>query len=124
MTLVETFVANATAAGFHVHRDDAPSVEDAAVSRAAYGLADTGSVVLCASPEEPRSRHLLTDVHVSLLSESRILAGLNELFAAVADQLPSALVIVRGPSNSADIEQRHVVGVHGPSEVHVVLRRD
>jgi L-lactate dehydrogenase complex protein LldG len=60
-------------------------------------------------------------VHVSLLRESRILRGLEELFAAVGGDLPSALAIVTGPSRSADIEQRLVVGVHGPGEVHVVL---
>jgi L-lactate dehydrogenase complex protein LldG len=86
-----------------------------------YGLADTGSVVLAASADEPRARHLLPDVHVSLLAEDRILPGLDELFSAVVDDLPSALTIVTGPSRSADIEQRLVVGVHGPREVHVVL---
>jgi len=121
MTLLETFAASAEAAGFHVHRGEAPELEGAGVSRASYGLADTGSVVLAASHDEPRSRHLLPDVHVSLLPEDRILPGLEELFAAVGGDLPSALTIVTGPSRSADIEQRHVVGVHGPGEVHVVL---
>ncbi|MGH3103804.1 MAG: LutC/YkgG family protein [Gaiellaceae bacterium] len=119
--LVELFVRNAEAAGFHVHRGEPPEIEDAGVSRAAYALADTGSVVLRASPEEPRARHLLPDVHVSLVSEDRILPGLADLFEAVAGDLPSALAIVTGPSRSADIEQRLIVGVHGPGEVHVVL---
>ena len=120
-SLVDRFAANAEAAGFHVHRGAAPELPGAGVSRAAYGLADTGSVVLAASPEEPRSRHLLPEIHVSLLPEDRILPGLDELFAAVAPKLPSALAVITGPSRSADIEQRLVVGVHGPAEVHVVL---
>jgi L-lactate dehydrogenase complex protein LldG len=120
-TLVDLFARSAEAAGFVVHRGAPPELAGAEISRAAYGLADTGSVVIAASPEEPRARHLLPEVHVSLLAESRILPGLDELFAAMGDRLPSALVIVTGPSRSADIEQRLVVGVHGPREVHVVL---
>jgi L-lactate dehydrogenase complex protein LldG len=119
--LVERFVENAALAGFHVHRGAAPDLPEAGVSEALYGLADTGSVVLAASPEEPRSRSLLPFVHVSLLREERILPGLEELFDAVGADLPSALAIVTGPSRSADIEQTLVVGVHGPGEVHVVL---
>ncbi len=118
---VEEFVRNAQAAGFVVHRGRPPDIEGAGVSRALYGLADTGSVVLAASAEEPRAASLLPEVHISLLAEERILAGLEELFEAVGGRLPSALAIVTGPSRSADIEQRLVVGVHGPREVHVVL---
>jgi L-lactate dehydrogenase complex protein LldG len=119
--LAEEFVRNAELAGFIVHLGAAPEIEGAGVSRASYGLADTGSVVLAAGVDEPRARHLLPEIHISLLAEDRILSGLAELFAAVGDDLPSALAIVTGPSRSADIEQRLVVGVHGPREVHVVL---
>jgi L-lactate utilization protein LutC len=121
MTIVDVFVSNAESAGFVVHRDEAPQIEGAGVSRAAYALADTGSVVLAASPEEPRAASLLPDVHVTLVSEDVILTGLEELFAAVGNELPSSLAIVTGPSRSADIEQKLTVGVHGPGEVHVVL---
>jgi L-lactate dehydrogenase complex protein LldG len=121
MELAEEFVRNARSAGFQVHRGEAPVLEGAETSEAAYGLADTGSVVLLASPEEPRARSLLPEVHVSLLREDRILPGLEELFAALGPDLPSGVAIVTGPSRSADIEQRLAVGVHGPREVHVVL---
>ena len=121
MSLVDDFAANAAAIGFHVHRAEAPAIEGAGVSTALYGLADTGSVVLASSPDEPRARSLLPDVHVTLLREDRILPGLDELFAVLGDDLPSALAIVTGPSRSADIEQKLAVGVHGPREVHVVL---
>jgi L-lactate utilization protein LutC len=121
VNLVDEFVRNAETAGFTVHRGEAPAIEGAGVSDALYGLADTGSVVLAASREEPRARSLLPAVHVSLLAEDRILPGLPELFEALGDDLPSALAIVTGPSRSADIEQQLVVGVHGPGEVHVVL---
>ena len=121
MSLADEFAANAAAVGCHVHRGAAPAIEGAGVSTALYGLADTGSVVLAASSEEPRARSLLPAVHVTLLREDRILPGLDELFAALGADLPSALAIVTGPSRSADIEQKLVIGVHGPGEVHVVL---
>jgi L-lactate dehydrogenase complex protein LldG len=121
VNLVEQFAGNAEAVGFHVHHGEPPSIEGARVSEAIYGLADTGSVVLAASSDEPRARSLLPDVHVTLLREDLILPGLDELFAALGDDLPSALAIVTGPSRSADIEQKLAVGVHGPGEVHVVL---
>jgi L-lactate utilization protein LutC len=120
-SLVEEFVRNAEAVGCHVHRGEAPALEDAGVSTAVYALADTGSVVLAASPDEPRAASLLPAVHVTLVAEDRILPGLAELFEALAGDLPSALAIVTGPSRSGDIEQKFLVGVHGPGEVHVVL---
>ena len=121
MSLVDDFVRAAEDAGYRVHRGTTPEIEGAEVSRALYGLADTGSVVLGASPDEPRARSLLPEVHVSLLREDRILPGLAELFEALGPDLPSQLMIVTGPSRSADIEQELTVGVHGPGEVHVVL---
>ena len=119
--MIERFAEAAAAAGFVVHRGEPPALPDASVSRALYGLADTGSVVLAASPGEPRARSLLAPVHLSLLAEDRILPDLAALFAVIGADLPSALAIVTGPSRSADIEQRLVVGVHGPGEEHVAL---
>ena len=126
--LVDDFAAAAAASGAHVHRDIDPaeivagrSEDEVGVSRAAFGLADTGSVVLAAGPEEPRARSLLPPVHVTILEAERILPGLADLFRELGAELPSSLAIVTGPSRTADIEQKLVIGVHGPGEVHIVI---
>jgi L-lactate dehydrogenase complex protein LldG len=119
--IVLLFMEEAGAAGFEVAVGDVPDIEGAEVSHALYGIAATGSVVLRASPEEPRARSLLPDVHISILPTHRIVADLAELMERIRDDLPSALAIVTGPSRSRDIEQRLAIGVHGPGRVCVVL---
>jgi len=119
--LVERFALEAERVGFTVHRGEFAAPPGAEVSEALHGLADTGSVVLAASRDEPRARSLLPDVHVTRLREDLILPSLADLFASVGGELPSALAIVSGPSRSGDIEQQMTVGVHGPGAVHVVL---
>jgi len=107
--------------GFRIHYRVVPEIPGATVSEALYALADPGSVVLAASPEEPRAKSLLPEIHMTIVSEDRVLSGLDELFAKVGQALPSSLAIISGPSRSADIEQVLVLGVHGPREEHVVI---
>ena len=107
--------------GFRIHYRVVPEIPGATVSEALYALADPGSVVLAASPEEPRARSLLPEIHLTIVSEDRVLPGLPELFARVESALPSSLAIISGPSRSADIEQVLALGVHGPREEHVVI---
>jgi L-lactate dehydrogenase complex protein LldG len=120
MSIIDQFVENARRVGFIVHDGDEGLVFEAEPSHAAYGLADTGSVVL-RSCDEPRSRSLLPFVHHTYVAEDSILPGLAELFVELGTELPSCLAIVTGPSSSGDIEMTPVVGVHGPGEAHLVL---
>ena len=95
----------------------------AGITEADYGLADTGSLVVFASATEARLLSLLPPAHIAVLRKERLLAGLDELFlkhpAPLADS--SSLVLITGPSRTADIELILVRGVHGPGELHVVL---
>ncbi len=119
--LVQQLAANLKRNGFRLHYRIVPELEGATISTALYALADPGSVVLAASPDEPRARSLLPDVHLTIVAEDRVLAGLDELFAETVGSLPSSMAIVSGPSRSADIEQVLALGVHGPREEHVVI---
>ncbi len=93
------------------------------ITSADYALADTGTLVMLSSPEEARMVSLLPPVHVAVIPRERILTGLDELLAVVPrpGDVTSSMVLITGPSRTADIEQILVRGVHGPGEIHVVV---
>jgi L-lactate dehydrogenase complex protein LldG len=93
------------------------------ITSAGYALADTGTLVMLASPAEARLISLLPPVHIAVVPKERLLSGLDELFTIVPDPAArtSSMVLITGPSRTADIEQILVRGVHGPGEIHVVV---
>jgi L-lactate dehydrogenase complex protein LldG len=96
---------------------------DIGITSADYALADTGTLVMLASPREARLVSLLPPMHLAVVPQDRILTGLDELFSLLprpADQT-SSMVLITGPSRTADIEQILVRGVHGPGHLCVVV---
>ena len=88
-----------------------------------YALAETGTLVMFSNPSEARLISLLPPVHIAVFSSTRMLANLEELLSVVphpAEQT-SAMVLITGPSRTADIEQILVRGVHGPGEIYAVI---
>ncbi|MCC6263233.1 MAG: lactate utilization protein [Bryobacterales bacterium] len=93
------------------------------ITSADYALADTGTLVMLSSVAEARLVSLLPPIHVALVPRERLLSGLDELFTEmpVPAAVSSSMVLITGPSRTADIEQILVRGVHGPGELHVIL---
>jgi L-lactate dehydrogenase complex protein LldG len=93
------------------------------ITSADYALADTGTLVMLASVAEARLVSLLPPIHIALVPREKLLSGLDELFDRVPKPaaVSSSMVLITGPSRTADIEQILVRGVHGPGELHVVL---
>jgi L-lactate dehydrogenase complex protein LldG len=95
---------------------------DVGITSADYALADTGSLVMLSSSQEARLISLLPPAHIAIVPRDRVLSGLDELFTRLprpAEQT-SSMVLITGPSRTADIEQILVRGVHGPGEITVV----
>ena len=111
--------------GFHDREElrNACASADVGITSADYALAETGSLVLMSSPEEARLISLLPPVHVAVVPRGKILTGLDELLATVPApaEATSSMVLITGPSRTADIEQILVRGVHGPGEIHVIV---
>ncbi len=93
------------------------------ITSADYALADTGTLVMLSSTEEARMISLLPPVHIAVVPRDRILSGLDELLSKAPrpGEIASSMVLITGPSRTADIEQILVRGVHGPGEVHVLV---
>ena len=96
---------------------------DIGISSADYGLADTGTLVMFSSRQEPRMISLLPPLHIAIVPESRIIGNLDELLTLLPTpaERSSSMVLITGPSRTGDIEQILVRGVHGPGELHVVV---
>lgn len=96
---------------------------DVGITSADYALAETGTLVMLASPAEARLISLLPPVHVAVFPRSRMLANLDELLTVLPNpaEQTSSMVLITGPSRTADIEQILVRGVHGPGEIYAVM---
>jgi L-lactate dehydrogenase complex protein LldG len=99
------------------------ATSDFGITSADYALADTGSLVMISSPREARMISLLPPAHIAVVPRDRLLTGLDELFTVMPKpaDVTSSMVLITGPSRTADIEQFLVRGVHGPGTIHVVL---
>ena len=94
------------------------------VTGAHAALADTGGLVLVSGPGRGRLVSVLPPVHVAVVEERRLRPSLAALLREEPGLLDagSNVVIVAGPSRTADIEMTLTHGVHGPKHVHVILK--
>ena len=99
-------------------------VVPAGLTGAVAGLADAGTLVLPGGPGRPQLASLLPPLHLALLDAAEIHVSLEAwLLNGARGWLPSSsgVVLVTGPSRTADIEMTLTIGVHGPSRVVVFL---
>jgi L-lactate utilization protein LutC len=107
--------------------DAATPAEDADVSLivADVGIARTGQIGFVHRTGRSRATGLLPERQVALLAVDDVVADLAEAFARLfgPGAAPGNVVLVAGPSRTADIEQRSIRGVHAPRELDVVVYR-
>ncbi len=96
---------------------------DAAVTSVRSGIAEVGSLILWPTKEEPRTFSLVPPVHFAILKAE----NLHNTFAEAVEKegwkngMPTNALLISGPSKSADIEQTLAYGVHGPTDLIVLL---
>ena len=97
------------------------------VQHAFAAIAETGTLMLPSAPERPTTLNLLADTEIVVLRSSRLVGAYEEawdLLRAEMGGMPRNVMLVTGPSRSADIEQTLELGAHGPRQLHVVLIED
>jgi len=98
---------------------------DVGISSVQAGIAETGTLVLEADRERNRLVSLVPPVHIAILDASKIFNTLGETLAALYrdGKVSQAITFISGPSRTADIELTLAIGVHGPQELFVIIRR-
>ena len=102
----------------------ASSEEPAILTRAEFGIAETGSVVFLSGSSSPVLHNFVGLHHLVLLETRRILPHIEDLWLAMAQagtEHPRSINIVTGTSGTADIEARNVRGAHGPRFMRILL---
>ena len=86
-------------------------------------LAATGSIVLESKPGQGRLSSLLPAIHIALLTTDQIYPTMESYIKAQPEtgNRSSNLIIVTGPSRTADITQTLTLGVHGPGTLHIII---
>ncbi|MEX2961118.1 lactate utilization protein C [Microbulbifer sp. TYP-18] len=95
----------------------------AAITGSHCGIASTGSIVLWPDAAEPRSLSLVPPLHIVVVEQNAIYNDFGDLIKSQcwSRQLPSNVVLISGPSKTADIQQTLAYGAHGPRELVVLL---
>jgi len=111
----------------NIREGRAQATDTVSVQQVFAGIAETGTMMLPSAPERPTTINLLADTEIAVLRASRIVGAYEEAWDLVRAELggmPRNVMLVTGPSRSADIEQTLELGAHGPRRVHVVLVED
>lgn len=102
----------------------AQATDAVSVTHAFAAIAETGTLMLPSAPERPTTLNLLPDTAIVVLKAERVVGAYEDawdLLRAAQEGMPRNVMLVTGPSRSADIEQALELGAHGPRRLHVVL---
>ena len=102
---------------------------DMGISGANVAIAETGTLVIVSNEGNARLVTTLPPIHVAVVGYEKLVGTMDDANAILkvlarsgTGQKMSAYVsFITGPSRTTDIEKTLTLGVHGPSEVHIIF---
>ncbi len=90
------------------------------VAEAHCAIASTGTFAVVTAEARPSSLTLLPPISVIVVNIDRVVADLAAALAAMGTETmrKNRVSLITGPSRTADIEKRIVMGVHGPKMLY------
>lgn len=107
------------------HQRVAQVGDQASLTLAFAGIAETGTLMLYSREESPTTLNFLPDTHLVVLSKAAIVGPYEDAWDRLREvcpgRLPRTVNMITGPSRSADIEQKLQMGAHGPRQLVIFL---
>ncbi|SJN43152.1 LUD domain-containing protein [Sphingobacterium sp. JB170] len=101
---------------------------DAGITSCEALIARNGSVLVSNGNPSGRRLSIYPPVHIVIAYASQLVMdirhGLNKMNEKYGSQWPTMVSTITGPSRTADIEKRLVLGAHGPKELYIFLVED
>ena len=107
----------------------AEPADQTSVTTAFAGVAETGTLVLASGPDTPTTLNFMPDNHIVVLRADQIVGDYEAVWVELRKTanpdagkvMPRAVNWITGPSRSADIEQKLLMGAHGPRRLHILV---
>jgi L-lactate dehydrogenase complex protein LldG len=100
--------------------------DEVGVSHALRGIAETGTLLMESGPANPTTVNFLPEHHIVVVDAADITGDMEGAFAKLRKKhgkgrMPRAVNLISGPSRSGDVEQKLVLGAHGPRALHLIV---
>ena len=100
--------------------------DETGVSHAFGAIAETGTLMLTSGTDNPTTLNFLPENHIVIVNAADIKGDLEALMSELRKtygkgEMPRTVNLVTGPSRSGDIEQKIILGAHGPRALHVIV---
>lgn len=100
--------------------------DEVGVSHALRGIAETGTLLMESGSANPTTVNFLPEHHIVVVDAADITGDMESAFAKLRKKhgkgrMPRAVNLISGPSRSGDVEQKLVLGAHGPRALHLIV---
>ena len=109
-----------------VKRGPSDGTDEVGLSHALTAVAESGTLVLTSGRDNPTTINFLPETHIVAVRAEDIVGDYETAFERIRARygkgyLPRTVNFVTGPSRSGDIEQKILLGAHGPRRLHIIV---
>jgi L-lactate dehydrogenase complex protein LldG len=100
--------------------------DEVGLSHATAAIAETGTLVMTSGKDNPTTINFLPEHHIVVVDAADVEGDLEAALARIRKrfgkgEMPRTVNLISGPSRSADIEQKIILGAHGPRALHLIV---
>lgn len=105
-----------------VHDNFDASNEQISVTESICGIAETGTLMLTSCKTHASKLNFLPKMHIILLDSTKIVGTYEQAWQLLeTENIPRTVNFITGPSRTGDIEQKLLLGAHGPKQLVILI---